>query len=293
MPTSSKTHLGWCLAGIAAVALIVRVAYLFQIDDLVFFHHLVGDAESYDTWAERIAAGQWWGPESFYQAPLYPYFLAIVYRLVGHDVWLVRLVQCVLGSLGCVLVAVAGTHFFGRHSGLIAGLLLAVYPPAIFFDGLIQKASVAFFLTAGVLALIAWSMKELTVWRWVIVGLVLGLLALTWEQALALAPVVAVWLLLRRERGVNRDQGIEGSRDQEKRVAARVKGVVGGAHPTGLDSTPPPLKRWATRTVADRVKGMVGGAHPTGLDSTPPPLKRRSEERRVGKECRSRWSPYH
>ena len=24
-----------------------------------------------------------------------------------------------------------------------------------------------------------------------------------------------------------------------------------------------------------------------------PPLAKRSEERRVGKECRSRWSPYH
>src|SRR3712207_7804247 len=24
-----------------------------------------------------------------------------------------------------------------------------------------------------------------------------------------------------------------------------------------------------------------------------PPRRRRSEERRVGKECRSRWSPYH
>ena len=23
------------------------------------------------------------------------------------------------------------------------------------------------------------------------------------------------------------------------------------------------------------------------------PMRRRSEERRVGKECRSRWSPYH
>ena len=23
------------------------------------------------------------------------------------------------------------------------------------------------------------------------------------------------------------------------------------------------------------------------------PMKKRSEERRVGKECRSRWSPYH
>ena len=25
----------------------------------------------------------------------------------------------------------------------------------------------------------------------------------------------------------------------------------------------------------------------------PPPASSRSEERRVGKECRSRWSPYH
>ena len=27
--------------------------------------------------------------------------------------------------------------------------------------------------------------------------------------------------------------------------------------------------------------------------STPQTVRRRSEERRVGKECRSRWSPYH
>src|SRR2546426_9404070 len=38
------------------------------------------------------------------------------------------------------------------------------------------------------------------------------------------------------------------------------------------------------------------GAGPTqqALDLTlPRQLRRRSEERRVGKECRSRWSPYH
>src|SRR3989442_15019398 len=29
------------------------------------------------------------------------------------------------------------------------------------------------------------------------------------------------------------------------------------------------------------------------LDDTPSTLEIRSEERRVGKECRSRWSPYH
>src|SRR2546430_9692850 len=30
-----------------------------------------------------------------------------------------------------------------------------------------------------------------------------------------------------------------------------------------------------------------------GLPTVEPPLGFRSEERRVGKECRSRWSPYH
>ena len=29
------------------------------------------------------------------------------------------------------------------------------------------------------------------------------------------------------------------------------------------------------------------------LEGPKPPCERRSEERRVGKECRSRWSPYH
>ena len=41
---------------------------------------------------------------------------------------------------------------------------------------------------------------------------------------------------------------------------------------------------------------MFGGSH-TGIDNNPESKlsndSKRSEERRVGKECRSRWSPYH
>src|SRR3712207_9575672 len=33
--------------------------------------------------------------------------------------------------------------------------------------------------------------------------------------------------------------------------------------------------------------------HPHGGGEGRSPIGRRSEERRVGKECRSRWSPYH
>src|SRR5256885_5765181 len=43
------------------------------------------------------------------------------------------------------------------------------------------------------------------------------------------------------------------------------------------------------RGVGKRGAGLLDGAHPAVL-LVP---DERSEERRVGKECRSRWSPYH
>src|SRR2546421_11792721 len=48
-----------------------------------------------------------------------------------------------------------------------------------------------------------------------------------------------------------------------------------------------------------RVLGANSASHRLPLVCTRPPklnggsAKKRSEERRVGKECRSRWSPYH
>ena len=39
--------------------------------------------------------------------------------------------------------------------------------------------------------------------------------------------------------------------------------------------------------------GAIPSWGPHGIDSTNPLRMIRSEERRVGKECRSRWSPYH
>src|SRR5258708_24696278 len=41
-----------------------------------------------------------------------------------------------------------------------------------------------------------------------------------------------------------------------------------------------------------RASGRAAGRS-SGSSSLIPVRRRRSEERRVGKECRSRWSPYH
>ena len=44
----------------------------------------------------------------------------------------------------------------------------------------------------------------------------------------------------------------------------------------------------------EKMMGDRGATNPVGhFQLSPDTARRRSEERRVGKECRSRWSPYH
>ena len=70
-------------AGIFALALVLRLIHLWQIRQAPFFDLLIGDARAYDLWAQQIAAGDWIGREVFYQAPLYAYFLGLVYSIAG------------------------------------------------------------------------------------------------------------------------------------------------------------------------------------------------------------------
>src|ERR1043166_9438985 len=49
---------------------------------------------------------------------------------------------------------------------------------------------------------------------------------------------------------------------------------------------------WARSRVVEYLQG-IRGQLPEGVNPVIGPDATRSEERRVGKECRSRWSPYH
>jgi len=137
------------------VALTVRLIHIWQIRPSPFFDVLLGDANGYDLWAQHLAAGDWIGADVFYQAPLYPYFLGGVYAIFGRDLLIVRIVQALIGSASCTLLGLAGARLFGRRIGLTAGLALALWSPAIFFDGLLQKSVLDMFFVCLGLWLIA------------------------------------------------------------------------------------------------------------------------------------------
>jgi 4-amino-4-deoxy-L-arabinose transferase-like glycosyltransferase len=179
--------------GVAAVA---RLAYLFEIRGLELTSVLVGDGEVYDAWARRIH-DDFVGKDVFYQAPLYPYFLALVYGVLGPTVFGARVVQALLGAAGCALLAGAAGRLFSRGVGLAAGLGLALYGPAIFFDGIIHKAVLDVFFTSALLyALTRVEAGARRTWA-LAAGLVLGCLVLTRENAAVLWPLLGLWLAWR------------------------------------------------------------------------------------------------
>ena len=135
------------------VALAARLVYWWQIKQAPVFTLLMGDGASYDAWARQIANGDWLGKGVFYQAPLYPYFLGVVYALFGTNLLVVRGIQIAIGATSCVLLAHAGRSFFSRATGLLAALILAVYPTAIFFDCSIQKSVLDLFFVCALLAI--------------------------------------------------------------------------------------------------------------------------------------------
>jgi tetratricopeptide (TPR) repeat protein len=179
------------LLGVALIALVVRLVYIKQISDSPFYDLRLGDAAAYHQWALRIAGGDWLGTGVgvFYQAPLYPYFLAVVYNAFGDSAALLRFIQAVIGAGSCMLLGAAGMALFGEY-GALAGALLALYPPAIFLDGLLDKSALVTFFTVGLLYLL--SARHVR-FREFLSGVVLGLLSLTRENALLLAVPVLLW----------------------------------------------------------------------------------------------------
>ena len=186
---------------IFAAALLVRLLHIWQLRSSPFFDVLMGDARGYDEWAQRLAGGDWLGSEVFYQAPLYPYFLGAIYAVFGRDLAIVRVCQAIVGSAACVLVGLAAWRLFSKPAAIAAGFGMALYAPAVFFDGLIQKSvldvfflSVSIWLLSGIVARPLPAGGRMT--PFVNLGLAMGALSLTRENALVLVAVIAGWILL-------------------------------------------------------------------------------------------------
>lgn len=180
----------WSLPVVLVLAAALRLGYLAELHATPWWNQLVVDPQYYDEWAQQIAAGAWLGTRAFYMDPLYPYLLAAVYRIGGHDLLLARLVNVACSVGACAATVLLGRQVGGPVVGLLAGLGLALYEPDVFHTGEIDKTSLSMLLVATFLSLYVRAGQRVT--TRVGAGFVLGLATLTRANLLVVAPLGAL-----------------------------------------------------------------------------------------------------
>ena len=184
-----------------ASALLVRLVHLAIIRPGPLFRYLFIDSEFYDAVGRRLAEGQGFPEGVFFMNVLYGVFLGGVYSVFGGEEGgrLAALaIQAVLGAGSCVLVARLGAALDRPREGLAAGILLAVYGPAIFYDGALLTPSLLLFLTTAAL-LVAVRASAGGLRSAALLGILTGLLILGRANNALLLPVF-LGLQLRRGR---------------------------------------------------------------------------------------------
>jgi 4-amino-4-deoxy-L-arabinose transferase-like glycosyltransferase len=183
-------------AAIFAVALVLRLLHLQQIHaNDPFFTLPSVDPRVYHEWAIAISQGEWLGDEVFFLGPLYPYFLGLVYALVGPSLLIVKAIHCLIGAGSCVLTWVLARHFFDRRVALLAGATTALYGMLIFYEGSLMIANLLTPLLLLLVLAVVRAIESPSLPRWLLAGALVGLCALARQTALLFAPVVVLWLL--------------------------------------------------------------------------------------------------
>lgn len=199
-----RTGLDPALLAVVGFAFLLRLAWLWQaraIDPLFYVPQM--DALFHHRWALAIAAGVEFMPGAFFRAPLYPHFLALLYRAFGPNLVLVRVVQAVLGALGCALAWLLIKRVLVGHRqagavAFVAALAWAAWPLALWFDG---ELLIPALLTPLLLLVLVLFYRSIDTDRhWWLPGLVLGAAALARPNALVIAVAFVGWLFFRYRR---------------------------------------------------------------------------------------------
>jgi 4-amino-4-deoxy-L-arabinose transferase-like glycosyltransferase len=183
------------------IALGLRLAYLYLFNGPM----LSADAKYlFLPLASKLEAGQGYstntGQPCLIREPLYPFFLSLIFRGFGRNLNLVKIIQCVMGGLMCVLVYLLALRLFDPIVALGAAITVAAYPPLIYTNVDIATETLAALLLMVFMFL--WVLaRELDSKRYYLfAGAILGLASLTRAATQFLPALILAMALCRLPR---------------------------------------------------------------------------------------------
>ncbi len=170
------------------LALLVRAAHLVFNAGNPFNDPAILDPKYYHEWALRITTSGW-GTEVFHGLPLYPLFLALIYKVFGPSAAAVKSAQLALGLATVYFVYRTADKLFGKKAALVSACLAAVYGPLFFHEAIFipEALGTALYAAAFYAACLFFERPS---WRsGFVLGALLGLAALTKAGALLFAAL--------------------------------------------------------------------------------------------------------
>jgi len=159
------------------------------------------DGFSYWGIAQSVASGKGYsnpfaesGPTAFFP-PLWPLILAALIKLFDPDLLAAQSFLIVVGSVSAVLAYLVGARVLDRRAGVVAGILVALFPSQVYFTSVMMTETLFVMQSVlFVLLIILWFAESEShkLWHAVVLGLLLGAMALTRAEALFLVPLLLV-----------------------------------------------------------------------------------------------------
>ncbi len=184
------------------IAFLLRLLYIHELHLSPFSNPATSglDVSIYDTQAQAISKGMS-EDEVFYAMPLYPYLVGFIYFLFGHNLYIVRFFQIVIGTLNLFLIYIIGKRLFDKNGtsgwadrALLALVLSCLYGVFIFYEGLLVPTTLLLFL--DLIAIVLLINDNLTKGRVFIAGLLIGLGSLCQGSNILFGLLLFIWFLI-------------------------------------------------------------------------------------------------
>jgi tetratricopeptide (TPR) repeat protein len=215
-----------------AAVFLFRLVVLIRLASSPLFLAGGSDMHFYDNWAKQILHGHWTDHQAFYGLPLYPFVVALLYRLFGYSPFVPGFVQA-LCDAGTAVIIYKTAHrmadTFPKRAGhvpQVVGMLAAtgwcVFVPAEAYSVVLMPTSAGVF----VFWLLVWQVVQtdaaLSPRRCLFVGLLTGVAAMAVASVLFLVPLPVLAIFVRRHSA------------RSQALALMVCGIILGTAPCWL-----------------------------------------------------------
>ena len=181
----------------------VRLIYLTEIRSMPTFESPVMDERYHLELARQINSPEGLPKEPFFRAPLYPYFLAMIYRITGGSLFWCRFIQIALASFLPVLILLLGLMLFTRTIAYISAAIAVFYPTLIYYDASLLITFLEVLLFTLVIYQLYRCQKRPGSVNFALAGLLIGLAGLARPNVLLVIPalIIWIWLILSKQLG--------------------------------------------------------------------------------------------